>query len=70
MTLGQYLKQVRLDLNASLADVRRDTGISDAYLCNVEKGVYTPGLRNMVQLCDYYGISLNEVAEFVREKHG
>lgn len=68
MKLCQYLKQVRLSLNASLADVQRETGISAPHMCNVEKGEYIPGLKNMVTLCDYYGISLNDVADIVRGK--
>jgi len=70
MTLGQYLKQVRLELNASLADVYRDTGISQPYLCRVEKGEHIPGLKNTIELCDYYGISLYEIAPFIRNSDG
>lgn len=57
--IGQILKRLRGDV--SLRAVQRQTGISNAYLSQIEKGMRQPGPRLLQRLASFYGASIQEL---------
>ena len=57
--IGQVLKRLRGD--TSLRGVQRLTGISNAYLSQIEKGVRHPGPRLLKRLAALYDVGLQEL---------
>ena len=57
--IGQMLKRLRGDI--SLRGVQRLTGISNAYLSQIEKGIRQPGPKLLKRLASLYGVSLQEL---------
>ena len=54
--IGQMLKRLRG--NTSLRGVQRLTGISNAYLSQIEKGIRHPGPKLLRRLAAFYGVGL------------
>ena len=59
LDIGPYLKELRGD--RSLRQVARDSGVSDPFLSQIEKGQRNPGLRILRKLADFYDVSLNDL---------
>ena len=57
--IGQMLKRLRGDI--SLRGVQRLTGISNAYLSQIEKGIRQPGPKLLKRLAALYGVGLQEL---------
>ena len=57
--IGAYLRELRGA--RSLRAVYRQTGISDPYLSNIEKGHRRPGPRVLQKLATFYGVSLHDL---------
>ena len=57
--IGQVLKRLRGD--TSLRGVQRLTGISNAYLSQIEKGLRQPGPKLLKRLAALYGVGLQEL---------
>ena len=57
--IGAVLKQLRG--TTSLRAIQRLTGISNAYLSQVEKGLRHPGPRLLRRLATLYGVSIQEL---------
>lgn len=57
--IGQMLKRLRGDI--SLRGVQRLTGISNAYLSQIEKGQRQPGPKVLRRLAVQYGVGLQEL---------
>lgn len=57
--IGAYLRELRGA--RSLRAVYRQTGISDPYLSNIEKGHRRPGPRVLQKLAAFYGVSLHDL---------
>lgn len=58
-------KLAREAFGPSLRQVEKDTGISNAYLSQLESGkIKNPGIFVIAELCRYYGLSIDEVTEF------
>ena len=55
-TIGEMLKRLRG--NTSLRAIQRVSGISNAYLSQVEKGLKKPGPRLLRKLSALYGVSV------------
>jgi HTH-type transcriptional regulator, competence development regulator len=66
--LGSFLASARKAAGKSLRVVERATGISNAYLSQLENGkIKTPGLQNLHKLAELYSVSyelLMELAGF------
>lgn len=58
-TIGDMLKRLRGD--TSLRAIQRVSGISNAYLSQVEKGLRKPGPRLLRKLSALYGVSVQEL---------
>ena len=57
--IGQMLKRLKGD--TSLRGVQRLTGISNAYLSQIEKGLRQPGPKLLRRLAALYGVALQEL---------
>ena len=57
--IGQMLKRLRGD--TSLRGVQRLTGVSNAYLSQIEKGVRHPGPKLLRRLAALYGVGVQEL---------
>lgn len=57
--IGQVLKRLRGD--SSLRAIQRQTGISNAYLSQIEKGIRKPGPNILQRLASFYGVSIQEL---------
>ena len=58
-TIGAMLKRLRG--NTSLRAIQRISGVSNAYLSQVEKGLRKPGPRLLRKLSALYGVSVQEL---------
>ena len=57
MTLADELKNIRRLRGSSLRDVEKATGISNAYLSQLERGRATnPSPKKLAKLADYYDV--------------
>lgn len=63
--LGEFLKWLRQRKGVSLKKVEDDTGISNAYLSQLETGARQklPGPDRLKALADYYNVSLEQLLE-------
>ena len=64
-TMGAFLRQHRKRLRMSLKVAAGKLGMSVSSLHGLENGSM-PGLTTAVRLADFYGFSLDELAERVR----
>ncbi|MEM2112129.1 MAG: helix-turn-helix transcriptional regulator, partial [Candidatus Bathyarchaeia archaeon] len=63
-TLGPYLKQVRKEKGFTLRVVEEKTGISNAYLSQLEnQKISNPSPRILHKLADFYEISYGNLME-------
>ncbi len=58
-TIGQMLRRLRGD--TSLRGVQRLTGISNAYLSQIEKGIRHPGPKVLRRLAALYGVGVQDL---------
>lgn len=54
--IGELLKSLRG--TKTLRNVEADTGITNAYLSNIELGIKKPGVRTLAKLSKYYQVPL------------
>ncbi len=59
--ISTLLKSLRGD--KSLRQVERDTGISNAYLCNIELGLRQPGMKTLTKLAQYHQVPLENLLQ-------
>ena len=59
--IGELLRSLRG--GRTLRQVEVDTGVSNAYLCNLEGGLKRPGIRTLSKLADYYQVPLQELLQ-------
>ena len=57
--LGPLLRRLRGDF--SLRDVRRETGISNSYLSQIERGDRRPGPSVLKRLASLYGVDVHDL---------
>ncbi len=57
--IGELLKQLRG--TKTLRQVEADTGITNAYLSNLELGLKKPGMRTLTKLSRYYSVSMDHL---------
>jgi len=66
MKLGELLALCRELKGFSLREVEAQTGITNAFICQIETGKSMPSFEKAVILCDFYGLSLEKLASTVR----
>ena len=59
--ISTLLKLLRGD--KSLRQMERDTGISNAYLCNIELGLRKPGIKTLTKLARYHQVPLENLLQ-------
>ena len=57
--IGELLKSLRG--TRTLRNVETDTGITSAYLSNIELGIKKPGLKTLAKLSSYYQVPLEHL---------
>lgn len=67
MKTGELLAICREIKGLSQRDVEAATGISCAFICQLEKHNRMMGFDVAITLCDFYGITLDRLAELVRK---
>lgn len=72
--LSKYLRRLRQAKNESLRDVERDTGISNAYLSQLERGKASrPSPDKLHALADHYNVPYEELmraAGYIKDTSG
>lgn len=68
MKTGELLALCRELKGLTIRQVESKTGLSNAIISQYETRGTEPGLRNAVILCDFYGITLERLADTVRTK--
>jgi len=66
---GNYLSKLRRDKGLSQIDVAKKIGLTQAQICNVEKGVYFPSVDTLVKLSLLYDVTLDEMLDIKRERN-
>jgi transcriptional regulator with XRE-family HTH domain len=66
MKPGELLSLCREMKGLSLREVAKETGISCPFISQVETGKTKLGFESAIRLCDFYGITLERLAETVR----
>lgn len=63
-SLGVMMRFIREKNGWTLRDVEKSTGISNAYLSQIEKGkVKNPSFEMVKLIAKHYGIKLNDIPE-------
>lgn len=63
MTIGDKLREARIEKNLSIKDLARQTRLSASALASWECDVNYPALKNMIPLCKVLGIKLRDVID-------
>jgi len=67
MEAGELLALCRELKGLTLRDVEKATGLSNAFISQIETGKVGIGFVNAVKLCDFYGITLERLADTIRK---
>ena len=59
--IGSLLRSLRGD--RTLRQVEAETGVSNAYLCNIEGSLKRPGVKTLSKLAMYYQVPLQDLLE-------
>lgn len=60
--IGIQLRKVRENKKLSLRDVEEFTGIEYVGIGRIERGANKASFENIIRLCKFYGIRLNDLA--------
>ena len=61
MTVGEALREKRIERGKSQVQLAKETGISQQNISRWEKGQMLPSIEFCIALADYYGITLDEL---------
>lgn len=72
MKLNELLSICREMKGVTLREVEAATGLSNAFISQLETGKSEPSFRNVVTLCAFYGITLERLAKTLKQtcSHG
>lgn len=59
--LGNILRLIRIANDHSIKKVAEKTGVSSAYVCEIEKGKKTPSLKILKKYAKVYGIKVSKI---------
>ncbi len=71
VTFGDFLKGLREERNLTLRQVETETGISNSYLSQIERGDKTGNIPNfsiLFRLADLYGVKITDFAEAIEQE--
>lgn len=60
-TIGQSIKDARINAKMSIKDLAKATGISEAALYGYERDAVTPSLLNLVSIADTFNMPLDNL---------
>jgi len=67
--IGDLMRLHRQNSHFTLREVEAATGISNAYISQLETGkVKSPGIDMVIKLCDIYGINVSDIVDFMKGK--
>lgn len=64
LVLKNNVKDVRLDLNITQADLAQTIGVSRNTIVSIENGIFCPSAKTALQLCNALGKSFEELFYF------
>jgi transcriptional regulator with XRE-family HTH domain len=56
--IGARVRTIRKEKNATLTELADQTGLSPAYISNLERGLCSPTLENMQRICSALGVEI------------
>lgn len=59
--IGRRLRRARLEIGYSQAEVEDKTEVAQGIISRYERGAPRLGLENMVKICKFYEVSLDEI---------
>lgn len=68
LSIGPILKAAREDKDLRQIDVMKEIGINNKNLSGYENCVAEPDLETLGRLCNFYGLSLDEILGLTPEK--
>lgn len=60
-SVAETLKQLRIERHLSRRELAKEIGYKDSVICSYECGRTEPKLENLVQLAEYYDVSLSYI---------
>jgi transcriptional regulator with XRE-family HTH domain len=65
--IGDLLRLHRRNTGLTLRDIEKSTGVSNAYISQLETGkIKSPGIEIVIKLCEMYGIDFNDLVGFMK----
>ena len=61
--LGAHLRAIRKAKGYPLRKVRARSGLSIAFISDIERGIQSPSVRSMNKLAEAYGMTLSKLFE-------
>lgn len=55
------LKGARVSAEIMVKDVAKEMGVTNQTVYNWERGISEPSIKNLIKLCEMYGITLNDI---------
>lgn len=68
MEPGELLSLCREMKGLTLREVEKATGLSNAFVSQIETGKTKLGFESAIVLCDFYGITLDRLADLIRKE--
>lgn len=68
-TLAKRIKAVRKTRKRTQDEVAEAIGVSKNTVSDWERGLKQPGLLNIINYCNFLGITLDELLEFKKQRH-
>lgn len=62
--MGEKLYSLRVNQNLSLSDAAKGLGFSPLFLQQVEKGQQTIALDEVIRLCNFYQIKIDDLLSY------
>jgi len=66
--LGHRLKIARMEARMTIRDVSRETGITEATISRLERGLHAPALYTVTKFAKAVGISMAELFKEIEER--
>lgn len=66
--LGKVFRKARIDRNMSQLDLANETDVSQSIISKIERGAYQANKDKLVKLCDFLGLELEGLSQFLVNK--
>jgi transcriptional regulator with XRE-family HTH domain len=68
MTIGKNIREIRLSLGLTQAELGEKIGVDQKVITSYERGVSTPPVERLVKIAKIYGVSLDELVGLEKTK--